>query len=99
MMSKQDIKRRDFIKGTALAGLSAPLIGREALGETVFSAQVRQPANQQARPVVISSANGANIPKRGVTPAGINCVTRAMEILKAGGDTLEAVIAGVNIVE
>src|SRR5437868_2905464 len=102
-MSKQDIKRRDFIKvtgGTALAGLSAPLMRREALGEAAFSAQQgRQPANQQARPVVISSANGANIPKRGVTPAGINCVTRAMEILKAGGDTLEAVVAGINIVE
>ena len=58
-MSKQDIKRRDFIKGTALAGLSAPLIGRAALGEAVFSAQQgRQPANQQVRPIVISSANG-----------------------------------------
>lgn len=99
-MSKQSIKRRDFIKGTALAGLSAPLIGREALGEVRFPEQQgRQPANQQSRPVVISSANGANIPKRGVTPAGINCVTRAMDILKAGGDTLEAVVAGVNIVE
>lgn len=98
-MSKQSIKRRDFIKGTALAGLSAPLIGREAWGKVVFPEQAQQPANQQARPVVISSANGANIPKRGVTPAGINCVTRAMDIIKAGGDTLEAVVAGVNIVE
>jgi len=102
-MSKQSMKRRDFIKatgGTALAGLSAPLIGREALGKVVFPEQPgQQPANQQARPVVIASFNGANIPKRGVTPAGINCVTRAMEILKAGGDTLEAVVAGVNIVE
>lgn len=47
----------------------------------------------QSKPksVVISSANRNN--------GGINCCARAMEILKSGGDTLDAVIAGVNIVE
>src|SRR4029077_12104117 len=30
---------------------------------------------------------------------GINCCSKAMEIIAAGGDTLDAVIAGVNIVE
>jgi N4-(beta-N-acetylglucosaminyl)-L-asparaginase len=88
-MSEQSLKRRDFIKGTALAGLSAPLIGREAFGASI------QPPSQQARPVVVSSANGARQPSQG----GPDCVTRAMEILKAGGDTLDAVVAGVNIVE
>ena len=39
------------------------------------------------RPVVISSRNG------------IRATAKAMEILKQGGDTLDAVIAGVNIVE
>ncbi len=39
------------------------------------------------RAVVIASANG------------LRACTRAMEILKAGGDTLDAVIAGVNINE
>ena len=96
-MGNENIKRRDFLKGTTLAGLSAPLIGREVFGETPLTNQ-KGPLGA-ARPVVISSANGANIPKRGVTPAGINCITRAMEIIKAGGDTLDAVIAGVNIVE
>ncbi|MCE5311249.1 MAG: N(4)-(beta-N-acetylglucosaminyl)-L-asparaginase [Acidobacteriales bacterium] len=38
-------------------------------------------------PVVISSANG------------LRACTRAMELLKTGADTLDAVIAGVNIVE
>ena len=95
-MSKQSIKRRDFIKSTALAGLSAPLIGREALGEAVFpEQQVRQgAAPAMARPVVIASANGARTPTAGISPGGVNCVTRAMEILKAGGDTLDAVVAG-----
>src|SRR6266700_6518009 len=47
----------------------------------------------QSKPksVVISSANSFN--------GGINCCAKAMEILKSGGDTLDAVIAGVNIVE
>jgi len=41
--------------------------------------------------VVVSSANRNN--------GGVNCCAKAMEIMKAGGDTLDAVIAGVNIVE
>jgi N4-(beta-N-acetylglucosaminyl)-L-asparaginase len=47
----------------------------------------------QARPgsVVISSANRNN--------GGVNCCAKAMEIIRGGGDTLDAVIAGVNIVE
>ena len=52
-----------------------------------------QGALAQARPksVVISSANRNN--------GGVNCCAKAMEIVKAGGDTLDAAIAGVNIVE
>lgn len=44
-------------------------------------------ASAGARNIVIASANG------------LRACTRAMEILKAGGDTLDAVIAGVNINE
>jgi len=47
----------------------------------------------QSRPksVVISSNNRAN--------GGINCCNKALEMIKAGKDTLDAAIAGVNIVE
>src|SRR5262252_5779480 len=50
-------------------------------------------AQSQARPgnVVISSANRNN--------GGVNCCARALEVIRSGGDTLDAVIAGVNIVE
>src|SRR5437868_866109 len=48
-------------------------------------------AQGRPRNVVISSANRNN--------GGINCCAKAMEVLKSGGDTLDAVIAGVNIVE
>lgn len=40
-----------------------------------------------ARPVVVASANG------------LNATAKAMEMLRAGADTLDAVIAGVNLVE
>ena len=47
----------------------------------------------QARPknLVISSANAFD--------GGINCCRKAMDVIKAGGDTLDAVVAGVNILE
>jgi N4-(beta-N-acetylglucosaminyl)-L-asparaginase len=52
----------------------------------------RQAAAQAAtKRIVISSANRNN--------GGINCCSKAMEVIAGGGDTLDAVIAGVNIVE
>jgi len=96
-MSNEDLKRRDFIKRTA-AGLSAPIFVREVFAESQAQAEKRAPLGA-SRPIVIASANGATVPKRGVEPRGISCVERAMQILKSGGDTLEAVVAGVNLVE
>ncbi len=96
-MSNENLKRRDFIKRTAAAGLSAPILVHENFAEPSSPNQLS--ALGQARPVVIASANGANVPKRGVEPRGVSCLERAMQILKSGGDTLDAVVAGVNIVE
>jgi len=96
-MSNENLKRRDFIKYAGAAGLSAPLLAGETFAET--SQQNQLSALGQARPVVIASANGVNVPKRGVEPRGISCVERAMQILKSGGDTLDAIVAGVNLVE
>jgi N4-(beta-N-acetylglucosaminyl)-L-asparaginase len=45
------------------------------------------PAGGPVAPVVVSSANG------------LNAVTRAMEMITSGSDALDAVIAGVNLVE
>jgi N4-(beta-N-acetylglucosaminyl)-L-asparaginase len=55
-----------------------------------LAAQIETPAKKAgpgSRPLVISSANG------------LRAVERAYQILAGGGDLLEAVIAGVNIVE
>ena len=45
------------------------------------------PAGSGKRPLIISSANG------------VNALGKGMDILKAGGDTLDAVVAAVTIVE
>ncbi|MBL0174218.1 MAG: N(4)-(beta-N-acetylglucosaminyl)-L-asparaginase [Ignavibacteria bacterium] len=55
-----------------------------AIAERAHGATARVPLS---RPVVISSANG------------VRASARAMELLRQGADTLDAVIAGVNIVE
>ncbi|HMV85227.1 MAG TPA: N(4)-(beta-N-acetylglucosaminyl)-L-asparaginase [Blastocatellia bacterium] len=88
------VGRRNFLRGAALAGVSAPLLA----GETMAAPQSAK-AIGKARPVVISSANINKGPDGSVFNGGIDCVSKAMEILKRGGDTLEAVVAGVNIVE
>jgi N4-(beta-N-acetylglucosaminyl)-L-asparaginase len=94
-MSKEDQPanhpRREFIKRSAAAGLSAPLLAHESFAHTL-------PA-QGTRPLVISSANSNRTPSGEVWQGGLACVSKAMEIIKSGGDTLDAVVAGVNIVE
>ena len=61
------------------------------LGVTALPLAQKVAAQTRTKNVVISSANVFN--------GGINCCTKAMEVIKAGGDTLDAVIAGVNIPE
>ncbi|HUG42531.1 MAG TPA: N(4)-(beta-N-acetylglucosaminyl)-L-asparaginase [Longimicrobiales bacterium] len=76
--------RRDFLR-TAGAGL-----GAAALGGAVPATLDGAPAvhrGSAAGPTIIASANG------------LESVRHAMATLQAGGDTLEAVIEGVNIVE
>lgn len=81
--------RRDFLKYTTAAGISVPLAMNEPIK---FS-------STSVKPVVISSANINRTPSGEIWNGGLECVTKAMELIKAGADTLEAVVSGVNIVE
>ncbi len=77
------MERRDFLKSSVSAG-----VGLSVLSSTYQSTSLAQEATAKpAHPVVISSGNG------------LNAVTRAMERIKGGSDPLDAVIAGVNLVE
>src|SRR5437868_273484 len=62
------------------------MLGSAALTVAANSATANQ-AEASKKPVVISSANGRA------------ACAKAMEMLKSGADTLDAVIAGVNVVE
>ena len=101
-MSQDGIRRRDFIKRSA-AGLTVPVLVGEAgaatHGAATHGAATQGAATQGIRPLVISSSNINRTPTGEVFQGGIACVSKAMEIIKAGGDTLDAVVSGVNIVE
>jgi len=78
-------RRRFFL--TSLAGTA--VAGTPKLfGAAPASLGVSLPAAAQGkRPIIISSANG------------VNALQKGMDILKSGGDTLDAVVAAVTVVE
>ncbi len=88
MKKSNNIRRREFLKGSAVTGIAAPAFLRGSAS-----------ALQAQLPLVVSSANVSRSPDGQVFQGGIACVTRAMEMVKSGRDTLESVVAGVNIVE
>lgn len=75
--------RRDFLKTGAAFGAAAVSSG----GRSLAAGTPFAGGAPGAGPRVVSSGNG------------IRATAKAMEILNAGGDPLDAVIAGVNIVE
>ena len=86
--------RRKFFAGTlaggALAGAGRLFGKTNGIGEDAEGTIDRVPTSGAAagtRPVMISSANG------------VNALGKGMEILKGGGDTLDAAVAAVTIVE
>ena len=81
--------RRKFffttLTGSALASASG-LFGK-SLPEAAPGAAMPAADSTAARPVIISSANG------------VNALQKGMDILKSGGDSLDAVVAAVTVVE
>ncbi|HET6330289.1 MAG TPA: N(4)-(beta-N-acetylglucosaminyl)-L-asparaginase [Holophagaceae bacterium] len=76
--------RRTFLATGAAAGVAASL-----------PAQAPAVLRSRAKPVVISSANGNRFTNGGP----LTCVAQAFSLIEKGGDVLDALIAGVNIVE
>jgi N4-(beta-N-acetylglucosaminyl)-L-asparaginase len=77
------MKRREFIKAGAAAAGAASFISQSA--STINSTNTYP--DEKISPVVIASANG------------INATSKAYDIIIAGHDALDAVIAGVNLLE
>jgi N4-(beta-N-acetylglucosaminyl)-L-asparaginase len=82
------VNRREFVVTSAGAGLVAAAHART-------SAQAPAVVRSGVRPVVVASANGHQY-KNGGTKT---CVETAFALMTQGKDVLDAVIAGVNIVE
>src|SRR5512142_2608793 len=79
------MKRREFVVGSAAV----------AAGIKAFAQAPAVITPKAAKPIVISSANGHNY-KNGGTQT---CVEKAFSMITGGSDVLDALIAGVNIVE
>jgi len=85
---KKQLSRRRFVAAAGIGTLASRNL--LALGEAP-----RVPAKGAVRPVVISSANG----NKSKDDGGLTCVAKAFKMITAGRDVLDAVIAGVNILE
>jgi N4-(beta-N-acetylglucosaminyl)-L-asparaginase len=91
------LNRREFVRRTAAAGVAAAAVPKTLLG-TPATASNQGPAVLTAtsvKPVVISSANGNRFKNGGSR----TCVEEAFSMIARGTDVLDALIAGVNIVE
>ena len=84
------LNRRDFIAGGAAAGLAAAAGPRALFGEAPAVV-----GKGRVKPAVISSANG-NVYKNGGDVTGVQ---KAFAMMTGGADVLDALIAGVNILE
>ncbi|MCH7721563.1 MAG: N(4)-(beta-N-acetylglucosaminyl)-L-asparaginase [Planctomycetes bacterium] len=85
------VTRRGFLRCTTGAVAGAGLLGAAALDAqamaTIASEADTSTSVGAGKPIVISSGNGSQ------------CCAKAMEIIHAGGDPLDAIIAGVNLLE
>src|SRR4030081_3183533 len=83
--------RRKFflssLAGSAAATVTNLFASPNPAAAAANGARASAPAAQGKRPLIISSANG------------VNALGRGMDILKKGGDTLDAVVAAVTVVE
>src|SRR6266576_1683766 len=83
--------RRKFfltsLAGSAVASAGKLFGGTRSNGSDPAALSNLAPAAQGKRPLIISSANG------------LHALDKGMDILKKGGDTLDAVVAAVTIVE
>ena len=86
-MSKK-LKRRDFIRNSAVAGVTLAA-AKPTLSLPTLLIQ------SGVKPIVIASGNGNHFKNGGDE----TCVQKAFGMMTKGADVLDAVIAGVNIVE
>jgi N4-(beta-N-acetylglucosaminyl)-L-asparaginase len=96
MKTNTRVTRRKFMAAAGVGALAGPSLVRLAESPAQAANQAPQILTPgTAKPTVVSSANG----NRSKDAEGLTCVARAFRMITAGADVLDAVIAGVNIVE
>ena len=83
------MNRREFVRTGTAAGLAA------AAARTATAAQAPAVTRSRVKPLVIASDNGHQFKNGGAK----TCVETAFAMITSGEDVLDALIAGVNIVE
>lgn len=91
---KTQLSRRKFVATAGVGALATPALLSMA-HEPFAGGQPQVTAKRSVKPVVISAANG----NRSKDAEGMTCVAKAFKLITEGSDVLDAVIAGVNIVE
>ena len=83
------LNRRDFVRTTTAAGVAAAAATKPLFGQA--------PAVKTGgtKPCVVASSNG----NRSKDEHGVTCVERAFKMMTEGADVLDALVAGVSIVE
>jgi N4-(beta-N-acetylglucosaminyl)-L-asparaginase len=93
---RRRLNRRDFVR-TSAAGLTAAASAQALRGETAATPgqapTVMTP--KSVKPVVVASANG----NRSKDANNVTCVQKAFAMMVQGADVLDALVAGVSIVE
>jgi N4-(beta-N-acetylglucosaminyl)-L-asparaginase len=84
------LNRRDFVRATTAAGVAAAAIPR-----SVFAQAPTVMTPKSVKPVVIASSNGNQFKNGGAQTV----VEKAFSMITGGADVLDALVAGVNIVE
>jgi N4-(beta-N-acetylglucosaminyl)-L-asparaginase len=87
------VTRRDFL-GTAATTAAGAALARPAAAMPWIAVRERTPPVAAPRPVVVGSSNGYD-----ADASGTRGIQVAYDLLARGGDPLDAVIAGVNVVE
>src|SRR5205814_6238906 len=94
-MNRQ-ITRRDFVAAAGVGTLASPsLLGLAQSPAHLVSDTPQIMTKRSIKPVVVAAPNG----NKSRDADGLTCVARAFKMISEGADVLDAVVAGVNIVE
>ncbi len=96
MSDQVKITRRNFVVGAGIGALASPSLLTLAQGAPQATSGAPQVLTKRGvSPVVVAAANG----NRSKDAEGLTCVAKAFKMITSGADVLDAVVAGVNIVE